>query len=89
MQGQSILAGLRALVQQIDLLEQKSAQRQTHAAGQHVVVRSYSSENVYGSRNVSRVTSGRAAGIVQKLGVSQSDFARVAHAMGRDGHVSH
>ena len=89
MQGQSLIAGLRALVEQIDRLEQKAAQRQDDPVFSRVDIQNYSAENLYSNRASIRGTLSRAAGIVQKLGVTNADFARVAHAGGRNGHWSH
>jgi len=89
MQGQSLIAGLRALVEQIDQLEQKAAHRHAAPMIGRMDVKNYSSESSYSARMSGRETSGRAAGIVQKLGVKTADFARVAHASGRNGQWSH
>ena len=85
MQSQSLLAGLRALVEQIDQIERQNAA--PVAVGQ-----SYPGDYrapVAQATMSRRSPSSRAAGIVQRLGVSQNDLFRVANAVGRNGYAAY
>ena len=82
MQGQSLIANLRHLVEQIDSME-NNKQINLSVNAQNVPV------NLNKHQNYAPVLpnpgSSRAARIVMKLGVSGSDLSRVVHAVGRRG----
>ncbi len=82
MQNQAILAGIRALVQQIDQLERQNAMKASHG-----VLRAPANTIRYAAGNdrVSMTaTPSKSASIARRLGVSSRNFHQVAHATGRD-----
>ena len=92
MQGQSLLAGLRALVEQIDQIERQNALQNAPVSYRQPAVSEFRAVTMHSPvQNMMsrRTTASRATGIVQRLGVSNNDLFRVANAVGRNGYATH
>jgi hypothetical protein len=91
MQNQAILAGLRALVEQIDLLERRNAASYAAPAQMsHALVDSRVGtflpvpQSGQRPRAYTVPVQSRAVSIAQRLGVSSHNFFQVAHAVRRE-----
>ena len=87
MQNQAILAGIRALVEQIDQLERQNAMNARQNIS-HVSMNASTQNSNRGfiamdARMSLSAPQGRAAKIAQRLGVTDRSFYQVAHASGR------
>jgi hypothetical protein len=80
MQGQSLIANLRYLVEQMDKMENP---RQVNGSSVVPVPKKYRAKSEEYTTESSNDGGSLATSIVKKLGVTGSDLSRVVHAAGR------